>query len=58
MNCIAPGPFPSEIIDFNSPAIVKIIENVPVKRAGKDTVKHHFVADWVDDRTLLEWRYC
>ena len=38
VNCIAPGPFPSEIIDFTSPAIVKIIENIPLKRAGKDTV--------------------
>ena len=38
MNCIAPGLFPSEILDVTSPEIVKSIENVPVKRAGKDTV--------------------
>ena len=44
VNCIAPGPFPSEIVDFTSPAIVKIIENIPVKRAGKDTVKHKYLA--------------
>jgi NAD(P)-dependent dehydrogenase (short-subunit alcohol dehydrogenase family) len=41
VNCIAPGIFPSGMVDMNnteSPLVKAIHTSVPMKRAGKDTV--------------------